>query len=138
MTARLENFKAFANLHFYSLMSYKRMSCQPNEYLRRPRTENDEERLLTPVYITMNNCALNVMKSSKLWLKSYLFHMEWICDCVSYEKFVVKCQPWQHWCSLLKNLDNQSNVFSLYWIQLLSKKTNKVIFWKSLPLGYHV
>ena len=73
MTARLENFKAFANLHFYSLMSYKRMSCQPNEYLRRPRTENDEERLLTPVYITMNNFALNVMKSSKMWLNDVLF-----------------------------------------------------------------
>ena len=37
------------------------------------------------------------MRSSKIWLKSYLFHMRQFPDCVSYEKFVDKCPTY---CSI--------------------------------------
>ena len=35
------------------------------------------------------------------------------CNYVSYEKFVVKCQPWKHWDSLLQKLWPIKCLFSL-------------------------
>ena len=86
-----------------------------NEITRQPRTENDEESLLTLVNESIRNFVENNLRFSEfLWIVK-LFCVCQICNFVTYEKFAINCR---HIAALLFSfgiqLSNTQSFFCFY------------------------
>ena len=68
---------------------------------------------------------MNIMRSSKIRLKSYLFHVYQICNCVSYEKFVVKCR---HIAALMFSFAYQLSNLVKTQVQVKNQLENNSLF----------